>query len=101
MLGRYEYQKGNVEAALHVFGGIDITSLSPKIKLTLARIGDCRRGHCQNDPAPPMSMRAVSLVFEAMFLKAKSLQSLGKFEGTFLWSVLHLNNTSFTAFCCF
>lgn len=80
LLGRYEYQKGNVEAALHVFGGIDITALTPKMKLTLARMGDCRRGQSQSDPAAAMSIRAVSLVFEAMFLKAKSLQSLGKFE---------------------
>lgn len=80
LLGRYEYQKGNIEAALQVFQGIDVTALSPKIKLTLSRIRDHRRRHSEGDPAPPLSIRAVSLVFEAMFLKAKSLQSLGKFE---------------------
>lgn len=81
LLGRYEYQKGNIEAALHVFEGIDITSVIPKIKITLvARIGDHHRRRSEGEPTPPLSIRAVSLVFEAMYLKAKSLQSLGKFK---------------------
>ena len=81
MLGRYEYQKGNIEAALHVFEGIDIAAITPKIKITLSVKGDTRRRRSQNYAAPPMSIHAISLLFEAVFLKAKSLQALGRYKG--------------------
>lgn len=80
LLGRYEYQKGNIEAALHVFEGIDIAAVTPKMKLTLAKRGERRRRRSQSDVAPPMSIHAVSLLLEAIFLKAKSLQGLGRFK---------------------
>lgn len=79
LLGRLEYQKGNVEAALHVFEGIDIAAVIPKMKNTLARRSEPPRRHSQSDAAPPMSIHAVSLLFEAVFLKSKSLQALGRF----------------------
>lgn len=81
MLGRYEYQKGNIEAALHVFEGINIAEVAPKIKLTLAKRGERRRRRSQQDASPPMSIHAGSLLLEAIFLKAKSLQGLGRFKG--------------------
>lgn len=80
LLGRYEYQKGNLEAALHVFEGIDIASVTPKMKLTLARRGERRKRRSQSDASPLMSIHAVSLLLEAIYLKAKSLQALGKFK---------------------
>ncbi|XP_011030454.1 PREDICTED: tetratricopeptide repeat protein 7A-like [Populus euphratica] len=80
LLGRLEYQKGNIEAALHVFEGIDIASVSSKIKLSLSRRCEQNRRRSQSDAAPPMSMHAISLLLEAIFLKVKSLQGLGKFE---------------------
>lgn len=81
LLGRLEYQKGNVEAALHVFEGIDIVAVIPKIKNSLARRSELSRRHSQEDDAsPPMSVHAVSLLFEAVFLKSKSLQALGRFR---------------------
>ncbi|EXB53504.1 Tetratricopeptide repeat protein 7A [Morus notabilis] len=80
LLGRYEYQKGNVEAALHVFEGIDISAVAPKIKSTLARRGDRRRRSSQNFATPPLSIHAVTLLLEAIFLKSKSLQALGRFK---------------------
>lgn len=83
LLGRYEYQKGNVEAALHVFEGIDISAVAPKIKSTLARREDRRRKSSQNFATPPLSIHAVTLLLEAIFLKSKSLQALGRFKGTF------------------
>ncbi|KAK9993380.1 hypothetical protein SO802_023083 [Lithocarpus litseifolius] len=79
LLGRYEYQKGNIEAALHVFEGIDIAAVTPKIKITLAKREHCKR-RSQNFAPPPMSIHAVSLLLEAIFLKAKSLQRLGRFK---------------------
>ncbi|KAG6403099.1 hypothetical protein SASPL_135316 [Salvia splendens] len=80
LLGRYEYQKGNIEAALHVFEGIDIAAITPKIKITLSVNGETNRRRSQNYAAPPMSIHAVSLLFEAVFLKAKSLQALGRYK---------------------
>ncbi|XP_023532743.1 protein NPGR2-like [Cucurbita pepo subsp. pepo] len=79
LLGRYEYQKGNIEAALHVFEGIDITAVTSKIMTSIARTGHRPRRRSQRFSDPPMSMHAVSLLLEAIFLKAKSLQGLGRF----------------------
>ncbi|KAL3507602.1 hypothetical protein ACH5RR_032984 [Cinchona calisaya] len=79
LLGRLEFQKGNIEAALRVFEGIDIAAVTPKIKLSIARRCELPRRLSQSDAAPPMSMHAVSLLFEAIFLKAKSLQALRSF----------------------
>ncbi|XP_068489392.1 protein NPGR2-like isoform X4 [Phaseolus vulgaris] len=80
LLGRLEYQKGNVEAALHVFEGIDIATVVPKIKVSISRSCEPNRRRSQSDTHPPMSMHAVSLILEAVFLKAKSLQALGRFQ---------------------
>ncbi|CAA0823945.1 no pollen germination related 2 [Striga hermonthica] len=80
LLGRYEYQKGNIEAALHVFEGIDIAGVTPNMKVTLSRIGETRKRHSHNYATPPMSVHAVSLLFEAIYLKAKSLQALGRYK---------------------
>ncbi|KAI3984734.1 hypothetical protein MKX01_039351 [Papaver californicum] len=84
LLGRLEFQKGNLEAALHVFEGIDIASVTPKMKVCIARRGDMRKGErrkrrSSSDIALPMSMHAVSLLFEAILLKAKSLQALRRY----------------------
>jgi tetratricopeptide (TPR) repeat protein len=80
VLGRYEYQKGNVEAALRVFEGIDISMVAPNIKSTLSRRVERRRRSSQNIETPQMSIPAVSLILEAIFLKSKSLQALGRFK---------------------
>lgn len=80
MLGRLEYQKGNVEAALHVFEGIDIPAVIPKMKDSLATRSEQSRRHSQSEVSPHMSVHAVSLLFEAIFLKSKSLQALGRFK---------------------
>ncbi|KAG6571538.1 Protein NPGR2, partial [Cucurbita argyrosperma subsp. sororia] len=79
LLGRYEYQKGNIEAALHVFEGIDIAAITSKIMISIGRRGDCPRRRSQSFTTPPMSMHTVSLLLEGIFFKAKSLQALGKF----------------------
>ncbi|EPS61061.1 hypothetical protein M569_13738 [Genlisea aurea] len=77
LLGRLEYQKGNVEAALRVFEGIDIAAIIPGIKFTVLRRTDLPK-HADN--AAAMSMHAVTLLIEANFLKAKSLQALGRYS---------------------
>ncbi|KAK9146336.1 hypothetical protein Sjap_006239 [Stephania japonica] len=79
LLGRLEYQRGNIQAALHVFEGIDIAAVTPKMKLSIAKKSERRKRRSSED-VPPMSIHAVSLLFEAIFLKSKSLQALGRFR---------------------
>ncbi|XP_061343426.1 protein NPGR2-like isoform X2 [Gastrolobium bilobum] len=80
LLGRYEYQEGNIESALHVFEGIDIGAVTPKIKISLAKRRERRKRHPQNHTTPPMSIHTAGLLLEAVFLKAKCLQALGRFK---------------------
>ncbi|XP_017236530.1 protein NPGR2 [Daucus carota subsp. sativus] len=80
LLGRYEYQKGNIEAALHVFEGIDIATITPKVRITLGSKGDTRKQRSRSFATLPMSVRTVSLILEAILLKAKSLQVLGRYK---------------------
>ncbi|XP_021752037.1 protein NPGR2-like isoform X2 [Chenopodium quinoa] len=80
LLGRLEYQKGNIAAALRVFEGIDIDAVMPNIKVSLAGRCDLQKRDSQSDVVLPMSMHAVSILIEAIFLKAKSLQALERFE---------------------
>lgn len=81
LLGRYEYQKGNLVAALHVFEGIDVAVVTPKIKIALSRNGERRKRHSHNHGEPEMSIHSVGLLLEALFLKTKSLQVLERFKG--------------------
>lgn len=78
LLGRLEYQRGNVEAALHVFEGIDITAIIPKMRCAIAKNAQHRKGRSRGENTQGMSMHAVNLLLEAIYLKAKSLQDLGK-----------------------
>ncbi|XP_047265271.1 protein NPGR2 isoform X2 [Capsicum annuum] len=80
LLGRYEYQKGNIEAALHVFEGIDIALVTPKLKLSLAERVKTQKRRSQSSSTPPLSIHAVSLLLEAVFLKAKCLQALQRYK---------------------
>ncbi|XP_048232942.1 protein NPGR2 isoform X2 [Ricinus communis] len=50
------------------------------MKVTLSRKGEHRKRNSQNFATPPMSIHAVNLLLEAVFLKAKSLQHLGRFN---------------------
>ncbi|KAL8250732.1 hypothetical protein R6Q59_034425 [Mikania micrantha] len=85
LLGRLEYQKGNFDAALQVFYGIDIKSLSPRMvkaisERTLLHNSRSKRENSQNSFVGLMSMHSVSLLLEAMLLKAKSLQEMSRFK---------------------
>lgn len=83
LLGRLEYQRGNFDAALQVFQGIDVQGLRPKIMRAISertrprqarRRGDCVMGNV-------MSMNSVTLLIEAMLLKSKSFEGLNRFKG--------------------
>ncbi|XP_078169123.1 tetratricopeptide repeat (TPR)-containing protein [Carex rostrata] len=84
LLGRLEYQRGNVEAALRVFDGIDLHAAVQRLQSSLADSLKAapapRKGRKNSDPAnaSSVSQHAASLVLEAIYLKAMSLQKLGR-----------------------
>ncbi|KAL9674408.1 hypothetical protein QQ045_030680 [Rhodiola kirilowii] len=89
LLGRLEFQRGNYDAALHVFQGIDIKGLSPKMTTAIFERLQHRKPRSKADivPSSVMSMHSVSLLLEAILLKAKSLHELGKIKGNFLCTI--------------
>ncbi|CAI9777185.1 unnamed protein product [Fraxinus pennsylvanica] len=79
LLGRLEYQRGNFDAALQVFQGIDIRTLSSRMSSAIAeRTQSRKRSKGENVLAAGMSLHSVSLLLEAILLKAKSLEELGR-----------------------
>ncbi|XWS25510.1 hypothetical protein CRYUN_Cryun27aG0074400 [Craigia yunnanensis] len=82
LLGRLEYQRGNFDAALQVFQGIDIKALTPRMTRAIVERTRQRKPRSKGDIIPPsvMSMHSVSLLLEAILLKAKSLEELGHFR---------------------
>ncbi|XP_024991755.1 protein NPG1 [Cynara cardunculus var. scolymus] len=70
LLGRLEYQRGNVEAALRVFEGIDLQA-------AIQRLQSCSTEKIsKKGRAGPQ--QGANLVLEAIYLKTKSLQKLNK-----------------------
>jgi hypothetical protein len=80
-LGRLEFQKGNVEAALCVFDGIDLQGAIQRFQPSPAKKGPTK------DSDPP---NAATLVLEAIYLKSLSLQKLGKSTGNKLLYIMIL-----------
>lgn len=82
LLGRLEYQRGNFDAALQVFQGIDIKSLSPRMSKAIIERTRLRKPRLkgENSLVGVMSLHSVSLLLEAVLLKAKSLQKLGRIK---------------------
>ncbi|KAL1540323.1 protein NPGR1 isoform X1 [Salvia divinorum] len=81
LLGRLEYQRGNFDAALQVFQGIDIRLLSPRMSKAISertRPRKSRSSRGRNELTGVMSLHSVSLLLEAMLLKANSLAELGR-----------------------
>ncbi|KAK7263031.1 hypothetical protein RJT34_30615 [Clitoria ternatea] len=68
LLGKLEYQRGNLEGALRVFDGIDLEAAAQRLQSSIA----------EKQPTKKVSQHAASVVLEAIYLKAKSLQKLGK-----------------------
>nr|ABF94492.1 TPR Domain containing protein, expressed [Oryza sativa Japonica Group] len=85
LLGRLEHQRGNFDAALQVLQGIDIRSLMPRMTTAIADSVKPRgpprsrkKTSQVNGMLMHMSMHSVSLLLEAILLKAKSLEGLGR-----------------------
>lgn len=78
LLGKLEYQRGNVEGALRVFEGIDLQAAILRLQPSLAEKAPSRRGRSQSESLHAVSQHAAGLVLEAIYLKTKSLQKLGR-----------------------
>ncbi|PAN21408.1 hypothetical protein PAHAL_3G463200 [Panicum hallii] len=79
LLGRLEYQRGNVEAALRVFDGIDLQAAIQRFQPSLSEKTLSKRSNkLRSDSSNSGSQHAASLVLEAIYLKSMSLQKLGK-----------------------
>lgn len=84
LLGRLEYQRGNFDAALQVFQGIDIKGLTPRMIKAIAERTNLRKPRPKADILilpNVMSLHSVSLLLEAILLKAMSLEELGRYIG--------------------
>ncbi|KAE9599988.1 putative tetratricopeptide-like helical domain-containing protein [Lupinus albus] len=93
LLGRLEYQRGNYDAALQVFQGIEISVLTPRMIRAIAERTNQRKPHSKAYTLLPnvMSMHSVNLLLEAILLKAKCLEELGRYTGI----------TTFVSLYCF
>ncbi|CAI8614362.1 unnamed protein product [Vicia faba] len=80
LLGRYEYQEGNIEAALHVFEGINIAAVTPKINNFLAKSRERPKRRSRDHTTASISIHTAGLLLEAILLKTKCLQVLGRFQ---------------------
>ncbi|XP_002514581.2 protein NPG1 [Ricinus communis] len=78
LLGRLEYQRGNVEGALRVFDGIDLQAAIERLQPAFSDKQSSKKGRPRSDSQHAVSQHAASLVLEAIYLKAKSLQKLGR-----------------------
>ncbi|KAG8093107.1 hypothetical protein GUJ93_ZPchr0012g20972 [Zizania palustris] len=79
LLGRLEYQRGNVEAALRVFDGIDLQAAIQRFQPSLSEKPPSKRSNkLRSDSSNSGSQHAASLVLEAIYLKSMSLHKLGK-----------------------
>lgn len=69
-----------MEGALRVFDGIDLQAAIQRLQ-PLGEKQASRKGRARNEPVHTNSQHAASLVLEAIYLKAKSLQKLGRVNG--------------------
>ncbi|KAH1150862.1 hypothetical protein AAZX31_16G096100 [Glycine max] len=79
LLGKLEYQRGNVEGALRVFDGIDLEAAIQRLQSSLSEKTPVKKGPTRSESPSSISQHAATLVLEAIYLKAKSLQKLDKF----------------------
>jgi len=81
LLGRLEYQRGNIEAALQVFEGIELHAVKQRLWSSISEKAHSKRGRSRQEPSHSVSLHAASLLLEAIYLKAVSLQKLGRLTG--------------------
>eukprot|EP00268_Persea_americana_P050990 TRINITY_DN5600_c0_g1_i3.p1 TRINITY_DN5600_c0_g1~~TRINITY_DN5600_c0_g1_i3.p1 ORF type:complete len:649 (-),score=142.20 TRINITY_DN5600_c0_g1_i3:192-2138(-) len=77
LLGRLEYQRGNIQAALQVFDGIDLQAAILRFQPSYSE-KPSRRNRYRTESPKSHNHRAASLVLEAIYLKSLCLHKLGK-----------------------
>lgn len=84
LLGRLEYQRGNLEGALRLFEGIDLQAAIQRLQASAPppeKPVNKKNRPREPQQQPVVPQHAASLVLEAIYLKAKSLQKLGRTAG--------------------
>ncbi|KAK9161459.1 hypothetical protein Syun_007800 [Stephania yunnanensis] len=76
LLGRLEYQRGNLDSAVRVFDGIDLHAAIQRLQPSITEKRSSRRSR-SNESVTTVSQHATGLLLEAIYLKVKSLQKLG------------------------
>lgn len=76
LLAKVEYQQGHIEEALCMLNGINMPALIPDVQISITRLA---RAHPQSS-YPPMSLHALNLIMETIYLKTTALRDLGKFK---------------------
>jgi len=71
-----EYQRGNVENALRILEGVDLQAAIQRLQPSSAD-----KQVAKKDSGHATPQYAAGLVLEAIYLKAKSLQKLGRLTG--------------------
>ncbi|KAG6485432.1 protein NPG1-like [Zingiber officinale] len=78
LLGRLEYQRGNIEAAVRVFDGIDLQAAIQRLQSSNGDKAPAKRNRSRSESVHLPSQHAATLVLEAIYLKSMSLRKLGK-----------------------
>ncbi|KAG6511870.1 protein NPG1-like [Zingiber officinale] len=78
LLGRLEYQRGNIESAVRVFDGIDLQAAIQRLQSSSDEKPPSKRNRSHDESVHMPSQHAASLVLEAIYLKSMSLRKLGK-----------------------
>lgn len=82
-----------MEAVLRVFDGIDFQGAIDNFQPPASEKLQSRRSKTVGEPLQLVPQQAPILVLEAMYLKSKSLQKLGRLKG------MHNSNDHFVNFC--
>lgn len=71
-----------MEGALRVFDGIDLQAAIQRMQPSVTEKQPSKKGRTKSvESVPGVSQHAAGLVLEAIYLKAKSLQKLGRLTG--------------------
>lgn len=84
LLGRLEYERGNYEEALKIMEEIRASALGASLLYFISHPSSKKKARkgANNGAAFDTSFHATSLLLEALYLKAKCLQVLGRLSGT-------------------
>nr|XP_043630951.1 protein NPG1 [Erigeron canadensis] len=77
LLGRLEYQRGNAEAALQLFEGIDLQAAIQRLH-TVSTEKIPKKARSQSESGLSGPQQGANLVLEAIYLKIKSFQKLDR-----------------------